>query len=192
MARGHQSRRNCPAPARDPHSRSLEAGGDFQDRFRGHPDRARARGNGGAYWIEPYGAPVGPREQPDNTLYIAGHSWTRGAAAFNALMAGAGVRVGDVVYLSGCVFTARDGVYGYMLGEGHEPPIDIRNAYNVTMQSSPGKVALATASAAAAGRGKADWRQAPRRTGAGLQGLLPVHRTGTAHAAPSHPGDQPR
>jgi L(+)-tartrate dehydratase beta subunit len=47
------------------------------------------------------------------------------------------LHVGDVVYLSGCVFTARDGVYGYMLGEGHEPPIDIRNLYNVTMQSSP-------------------------------------------------------
>jgi hypothetical protein len=52
---------------------------------------------GGAYWIDPYGAPVGPGEQPDNTLYIAGHSWTRGAAAFNALMDGAGVAVGDVV-----------------------------------------------------------------------------------------------
>jgi L(+)-tartrate dehydratase beta subunit len=47
------------------------------------------------------------------------------------------LRVGDVVFLSGVVFTARDGVYTHMLGEGHEPPIDIRNAYNVTTQSSP-------------------------------------------------------
>jgi L(+)-tartrate dehydratase beta subunit len=47
------------------------------------------------------------------------------------------LRAGDVVYLSGCVFTARDGVYKYMLDEGHAPPIDIRREYNVTTQSSP-------------------------------------------------------
>jgi L(+)-tartrate dehydratase alpha subunit len=47
------------------------------------------------------------------------------------------LRVGDIVYLSGCIFTARDGVYEYMLRRGHEPPIDIRNQYNVTTQSSP-------------------------------------------------------
>ncbi len=47
------------------------------------------------------------------------------------------LRAGDVVYLTGCIFTARDGVYKYMLDEGHEPPIDIRNEYNVTTQSSP-------------------------------------------------------
>ena len=50
------------------------------------------------------------------------------------------LRVGDVVYLSGPVFTARDGVYGYMLGQGHEPPIDIRNEINVTLQSAPAGV----------------------------------------------------
>jgi L(+)-tartrate dehydratase alpha subunit len=47
------------------------------------------------------------------------------------------LRVGDIVYLSGCIFTARDGVYQYMLDEGHAPPIDLRNEYNVTAQSSP-------------------------------------------------------
>jgi L(+)-tartrate dehydratase alpha subunit len=47
------------------------------------------------------------------------------------------LRIGDIVYLSGPIFTARDGVYEYMLGEGHEPPIDIKNAHNVTFQSSP-------------------------------------------------------
>ncbi|CAA9211358.1 MAG: Fumarate hydratase class I, alpha region; L(+)-tartrate dehydratase alpha subunit [uncultured Chloroflexi bacterium] len=47
------------------------------------------------------------------------------------------LRVGDVVYLNGCIFTARDGVYEHMLQQGHEPPIDIRNEYNVTTQSSP-------------------------------------------------------
>jgi L(+)-tartrate dehydratase alpha subunit len=47
------------------------------------------------------------------------------------------LRAGDVVYLSGCIFTARDGVFKYMIDEGHEPPIDIRNQFNVTTQSSP-------------------------------------------------------
>ena len=44
---------------------------------------------------------------------------------------------GDVVYLTGCIFTARDGVFKYMIDEGHEPPIDIRGQFNVTTQSSP-------------------------------------------------------
>jgi sortase (surface protein transpeptidase) len=50
-----------------------------------------------SYWVEPYGEPGGAS---DNTVYIAGHSWTRGAAAFNALMPGdhgEGVSAGDVV-----------------------------------------------------------------------------------------------
>jgi sortase (surface protein transpeptidase) len=50
-----------------------------------------------SYWIEPYGEPGG---QADNTVYIAGHSWTKGAAAFNPLMPGdhgRGVSTGDVV-----------------------------------------------------------------------------------------------
>jgi len=53
------------------------------------------------------------------------------------------LRAGDVVYLSGPVFTARDGVYGYMLGEGHEPLIDSRDECNVTMQSAPAGVEVA-------------------------------------------------
>jgi L(+)-tartrate dehydratase beta subunit len=47
------------------------------------------------------------------------------------------LRAGDIVYLSGCIFTARDGVFKYMIDEGNPPPIDIRNQYNVTTQSSP-------------------------------------------------------
>jgi L(+)-tartrate dehydratase alpha subunit len=47
------------------------------------------------------------------------------------------LRAGDVVYLNGCIFTARDGVFKYMIDEGHEPPIQIRDMYNVTTQSSP-------------------------------------------------------
>jgi L(+)-tartrate dehydratase alpha subunit len=47
------------------------------------------------------------------------------------------LRAGDIVYLTGSIFTARDGVFKYMIDEGHEPPIDIRNQFNVTTQSSP-------------------------------------------------------
>jgi L(+)-tartrate dehydratase alpha subunit len=47
------------------------------------------------------------------------------------------LRAGDIVYLTGCIFTARDGVFKYMIDEGHEPPIQIRDMYNVTTQSSP-------------------------------------------------------
>ena len=50
------------------------------------------------------------------------------------------LRAGDVVYLSGPIFTARDGVFGYMLGEGHEAPIAIRNEINVATTSSPAGV----------------------------------------------------
>jgi L(+)-tartrate dehydratase alpha subunit len=47
------------------------------------------------------------------------------------------LRAGDVVYLTGNIFTARDGVFKYMIDEGHEPPIQIRDMNNVTTQSSP-------------------------------------------------------
>ena len=50
-----------------------------------------------SYWVRPYGE---SGVAPDNTVYIAGHSWTKGAAAFNALMPGdhgAGIATGDVV-----------------------------------------------------------------------------------------------
>ena len=50
------------------------------------------------------------------------------------------VSVGDLVYLSGPVFTARDGVYKHMLLEGHVPPIDLPSLTNVTFQSFPAGV----------------------------------------------------
>jgi L(+)-tartrate dehydratase beta subunit len=50
------------------------------------------------------------------------------------------LRAGDVVYLSGPIFTARDGVFEHMLGQGHAAPIDIRDACNVATTSSPAGV----------------------------------------------------
>ena len=53
------------------------------------------------------------------------------------------LRVGDVVYLSGPIFTARDGVFSYMLGQGHTPPLKIREECNVATTSSPAGVEVA-------------------------------------------------
>ena len=56
------------------------------------------------------------------------------------------LRAGDVVYLSGTVYTARDGVYRHMLVEGNEPPVDLRGLTNVTFQSSPAGVEVSPGS----------------------------------------------
>ncbi|MFN3973660.1 MAG: fumarate hydratase C-terminal domain-containing protein [Dehalococcoidia bacterium] len=53
------------------------------------------------------------------------------------------LRVGDLVYLTGPVYTARDGVYTYTLKEGHDPPLDLKAFSNVTLQSSPAGVEVA-------------------------------------------------
>lgn len=54
-----------------------------------------------AYWIDSYGRPGSGKQAPDNTVYIAAHSWSHGDAAFNPLLAadhrGAAVAPGDVV-----------------------------------------------------------------------------------------------
>lgn len=52
------------------------------------------------------------------------------------------VSVGDLVYLTGPVFTARDGVYKHMLVDKNEPPIDLRGLTNVSFQSSPAGVEI--------------------------------------------------
>ncbi len=48
--------------------------------------------------------------------------------------------IGDLVYISGLVHTARDGVYKHMLVEGNRPPIDLGRECNVSFQSSPAGV----------------------------------------------------
>lgn len=53
------------------------------------------------------------------------------------------LRAGDLVYLSGLVHTARDGVYRHMLVDGHKPPIDLGKECNVSFQSSPAGVQVA-------------------------------------------------
>jgi hypothetical protein len=54
-----------------------------------------------AYWIEPYGDPVGSPDQADNTLYIAAHSDGSGDNGFDPLLSAdhrtGAVGAGDVV-----------------------------------------------------------------------------------------------
>ena len=50
---------------------------------------------------------------------------------------------GDLVYLTGPAYTARDGVYQHMLVDGNPPPVDIAGLTNVSFQSSPAGVEVA-------------------------------------------------
>jgi len=47
------------------------------------------------------------------------------------------LKLGDVVYLDGCVWTCRSLWHKRVIDQGVEPPIDIRNEYNVLMHCGP-------------------------------------------------------
>ncbi|MDI7259827.1 MAG: fumarate hydratase C-terminal domain-containing protein [Thermodesulfobacteriota bacterium] len=47
------------------------------------------------------------------------------------------LRVGDIVYLSGGIFTGRSLWCIHVIDKGNPPPVDITNKYNVMMHSSP-------------------------------------------------------
>lgn len=49
----------------------------------------------------------------------------------------AGLRIGDVVYLDGVVYTGREGVYHRAIAEGIKPPVDLKALTNVTFHCSP-------------------------------------------------------
>ncbi len=49
----------------------------------------------------------------------------------------AGLEVGDIVYLSGVVYTGREGVYKRVLEDGHELPLDLPAVSNVNFHCSP-------------------------------------------------------
>ncbi|SDF48298.1 Sortase family protein [Blastococcus aurantiacus] len=56
-----------------------------------------------AYWIEPYGDPVGAADEADNTLYLAAHSTNTGRYGFDPLLDDDGdstLGAGDVVEVS--------------------------------------------------------------------------------------------
>lgn len=47
------------------------------------------------------------------------------------------LELGDAVFLSGLLFTGREGVYRQIFDRGLPPPLDIRHACNVTFHCSP-------------------------------------------------------
>ncbi len=49
----------------------------------------------------------------------------------------AGLELGQVVYLDGVVYTAREGVYRRILEEGRTPPVDLAALTNVNFHCSP-------------------------------------------------------
>ncbi|HXH84300.1 MAG TPA: fumarate hydratase C-terminal domain-containing protein [Candidatus Tectomicrobia bacterium] len=49
----------------------------------------------------------------------------------------AGLELGDVVYVSGLLYTAREGVYRKVVDEGHGVPPEVRAATNVNFHCSP-------------------------------------------------------
>jgi L(+)-tartrate dehydratase beta subunit len=48
-----------------------------------------------------------------------------------------GLELGDAVFLSGTLFTGREGFYQRVFEQGIEPPLDIRHICNVTFHCSP-------------------------------------------------------
>ncbi len=60
----------------------------------------------------------------------------------------AGLKLGQVVYLKGVVYTAREGVYRRILDDGVAPPVDFKGLTNVNFHCSP--------AAAVTGAGSAD------------------------------------
>jgi L(+)-tartrate dehydratase beta subunit len=49
----------------------------------------------------------------------------------------AGLRLGQVVYLDGVVYTGREGVYRRILDEGIDPPVDLKALSNVNFHCAP-------------------------------------------------------
>jgi sortase (surface protein transpeptidase) len=57
-----------------------------------------------AYWVQPYGEPVGAAAEAGNTIYLAAHSTSRGSSGFDPLLTadhqGPALGPGDVVSVS--------------------------------------------------------------------------------------------
>jgi len=49
----------------------------------------------------------------------------------------ASLQIGNVVYLSGVIYTGREGVYKKILEDGELPPVDLNNLSNVNFHCSP-------------------------------------------------------
>ena len=51
------------------------------------------------------------------------------------------LEIGSIVYMTGTVYTAREGVYQKILGDGVAPPVDLKTVSNVNFHCSPAAAA---------------------------------------------------
>ncbi|WP_448612171.1 class F sortase [Geodermatophilus sp. URMC 60] len=98
-----------------------------------------------AYWIEPYGDPVGSAEEADNTLYLAAHSTGTGEYGFDPLMGsdggGSTLEAGDVIEVS----TPR-GTVGYTVERTRRYAKGELPGATEVWEASPGRLVLITCS----------------------------------------------
>ncbi|WP_448613633.1 sortase domain-containing protein [Modestobacter sp. URMC 112] len=104
-----------------------------------------------AYWIEPYGEPVGSAGQAENTLYLAAHSAGRGSDGFDPLLGpgegGSALGAGDQVEVS-----TPGGTVSYTVERtARYDKDDLAGAAEV-WEASPGRLVLITCLQREAGR----------------------------------------
>ena len=96
-----------------------------------------------AYWIEPYGDPVGSADQADNTLYLAAHSAGRGSDGFDPLLGsgegGSALAAGDRVEVS-----TPEGTVAYTVERTARYDKDALAGAAEVWEASPGRLVLIT------------------------------------------------
>ena len=96
-----------------------------------------------AYWLDPYGDPVGSAEQADNTLYLAAHSTGTGEYGFDPLMeadgGGSTLEAGDVIEVS-----TPQGTVGYTVERTERYAKGELPAATEVWEASPGRLVLIT------------------------------------------------
>jgi Sortase domain len=96
-----------------------------------------------AYWLDPYGDPVGAAGQADNTLYIAAHSTGTGKYGFDPLVdvddGGSALAAGDVVQVS-----TPEGSVGYTVERTERYDKDELAAATEVWTATPGRLVLIT------------------------------------------------
>jgi hypothetical protein len=96
-----------------------------------------------AYWIEPYGDPVGTAADAGNTLYLAAHATGTGEYGFDPLVdaeaAGEGLGPGDVVEVS-----TPEGTVGYTVESTERYAKDELAGATEVWEAVPGRLVLIT------------------------------------------------
>lgn len=103
-----------------------------------------------AYWIEPYGDPVGAADEADNTLYLAAHSTNTGRYGFDPLIDDEGdstLGAGDVVEVS-----TPGGTVTYTVERTQRYDKDALPAAAEVWEAVPGRLVLITCTQEDGGR----------------------------------------